>query len=106
MSTDLPGDLQKAVDHLRMIFSAQLGPGDYAGALESLEELVTPYRAAQQAYAAGNGLYSPHPAFHVRSKGDKVWTSWPDDKPMPTLMDLLMLAHGKKSDPAKPREDT
>lgn len=88
MSADLPENLQDLYETVTAHLETREGH-------EALEELVAPYRAAQQAYAAGSGLYHPHPAFHVRTQGDKVWTTWPDDKPMPTLMDLLMLVHGK-----------
>ena len=94
---DLPQPLQGLYETVAAHLETQEGH-------EALEALVTPYRAAQQAWAAGSGLYRPHPAFHVRSKGDKVWKSWPDNKPMPTLMDLLMLAH-EKNDPAESQED-
>lgn len=102
---DLPEPLQDLYDHILFVLDAHLPDEERPYTQQALAALVEPYRAAQTAYAAGNGLYSPHPAFHVRTEGDKVWTTWPDDKPMPTLMDLMMLVHEKNDDPAKSQED-
>lgn len=96
MSQSLPEPLQELYETVVQYLEVE-------EARDALEALVAPYRAAQRAYAAGSGLYNPHPAFHVRTKGDRVWTTWPDDKPMPTLMDLMMLVH--EADPAESQED-
>lgn len=99
----LPEDVQKAVDHLRMIFDAQLGPGDRAGAGDALKVLTDLIAYADSVYAAGYGVYTPHPAYLVRRGGDKKYTNWPDDKPMPTALDLVLL-HRKYADRRKPLE--
>lgn len=104
--TSLPEPLQGLYDRLEHTLRVSAAdPGDFLEALMVLDALVAPYLTAQEAYAAGNGLYSHHPAFHVRIKGERAWTNWPDDKPVPTVLDLLMLAHTKKSDPAESQED-
>lgn len=99
---DLPESLQTPYDALKYLFESTLADCDARDALADLEALVAPYRAAQTSYAAGSGLYSVHPAYHVRNEArgeKKEWTSWPDDKPMPTLMDLLMLVPKSEESP-------
>lgn len=103
--TDLPEGLQEAYDVLTGVLSStMMATRDYEAATAAVEALVAPYRTAQKAYAAGSGLYSPHPAFHIRSEGERRWTTWPSDRPMPSVMDLLMLVH-EKNDPAESPED-
>lgn len=96
MSKDLPEGLQTSYDALKYLFESTLAPMDAEEALADLEVLTQPLRTAQQAYAAGHGVYSPHPAYLVRNEGDPKWTPWPDDKPAPTLLDLVLRAHEKR----------
>lgn len=86
---DLPDDIQTSYDALKYLFESTMAPADAEDALADLEVLVAPVRAAQTAYAAGYGVYSPHPAYLVRQEGDKTWTQWPGDRPQPTVLDLL-----------------
>ena len=95
---DLPEDIQTSYDALKYLFESTMAPADAEDALADLEVLVAPIRLAQESYAAGHGLNSPHPAYLVRQTGDKVWTCWPDDKPRPTVLDLLQHLKSTKGD--------
>jgi hypothetical protein len=99
----LPEDVQKAVDHLRMIFEAQLGPGDRAGAEDAVKVLTDLIAYADSVYTAGYGVYTPHPAFLVRAAGQKKYLDWPSDKPVPTALELVLL-HRKYANRIKPPE--
>jgi len=92
---DLPEDLQTSYEALKYLFESTMAQADADDALADLEVLTAPYRTAQNAYAAGYGVYSPHPAYLVRNQGDRTWTPWPDDRPAPTLLDLVLRAHEK-----------
>lgn len=112
--TDLPQDLQDLYDHLAYVLRASTSPADAAECMDALNALVAPYRTAQKAYAGSHGVYVVGPAYLVRiegqraegSKGKQGWHVWPDDRPMPSLMDLLVLVHEKNTDdPATIQED-
>ncbi len=106
MKPELPEPLQELYESLQeVLLATQEGEGKRA-TLMVLEELVAPYRTAQQAYAASHGIYRAHPAWLVRSKGDGEWSQWPDTEARPSLLDLTLMIHAKKNDPAESQEDT